>query len=196
MKAASPAERTAAPAATARLFFALWPPAGVAGRLHAVAAQCAERAGGRLMRRDSLHLTLAFLGNLPAAEIDALRDIAGRLAAPRFSLALDRLGVWRRQRIVWAGCAPESLPAGLPGLAATLAEALRAAGYGLETRAFVPHVTLLRGIAPTSDGGARSALPELPAIIWPADEFVLVRSATGGAPGSYTVLARWPLHPE
>lgn len=199
----APTEPGAAPRPpVARLFFALWPPAEVAERLHAQAVRCAGTAGGRAMRRETLHLTLAFLGNVPESEIARLCEVAARVAAAPFSLRLERLGFWRRQRLVWAGCAPDGVPDELQRLAATLGDALRAAGFGLEARPFVPHVTLLRKAEPSGAPGAGDAsgtapLPPgdgaFPAVVWPAAEFVLVRSAIGAPEASYTRIGRWPL---
>lgn len=201
------AETETAPA-TARLFFALWPPAGVATALHVTARDCAGRAvavpvspggagasrpsrpsGARAMRPDTLHLTLAFLGEVPLVRLDALRALAARLRLPPFILTLDRLGYWPAPRIVWAGCT--TLPAPLARLAGELDGALRGAGFALPDRPFAPHVTLLRGVPPPGP----AALPSPPAIIWPVAGFVLVVS-TPGASTNYRVLGQWPLHGE
>lgn len=199
---------TDAVTATARLFFALWPPAGVADALHATARSCAgcavavpaaldadgaprasRSSGARVMQPDTLHLTLAFLGEVPLARLDALRALAARLRLPPFVLTLDRLGYWPAPRIVWAGCA--TLPAPLARLAGELDGALRGAGFALPDRPFAPHVTLLRGVPPPGP----AALPSPPAIIWPVAGFVLVVS-TPGASTNYRVLGHWPLHGE
>ena len=51
-------------AAGRRLFFALWPDAPAAAALYRVAAESREACGGRLMRPETLHLTLAYLGRV------------------------------------------------------------------------------------------------------------------------------------
>src|SRR3546814_10607201 len=59
-RSAAPVD-VAAPA-QARLFFALWPGPALAATLAHWAAQAQAACGGRAMRPDTLHLTLAFLG--------------------------------------------------------------------------------------------------------------------------------------
>lgn len=47
-----------------RLFFALWPSPAAAERLASAATDAAARLGGRPTRLETLHLTLAFLGEV------------------------------------------------------------------------------------------------------------------------------------
>lgn len=168
-----------------RVFFALWPDAATAAALHARGRGLQASCGGRVMRRDTIHLTLAFLGDVDTARIDCLQACACSLRGERFNLALDRVGSWHGNHILWTGLA--RAPSALCRLAEALGERLRAAGFALEERAFSPHVTLVRN--------ARQAPPvrEVDAIHWPVASFVLVASerTTGGA--HYRVLGRWQL---
>ena len=52
-----------------RLFFALWPPEDLQAKLAAWANKAAGK--GRAMRRENIHLTLAFLGATDAALLPA-----------------------------------------------------------------------------------------------------------------------------
>ncbi|HEY5291891.1 MAG TPA: 2'-5' RNA ligase family protein, partial [Burkholderiales bacterium] len=61
-------------AATVRLFFALWPSSDLQAKLAAWAKQVAGR--GRAMRRENIHLTLAFLGGTEAALVPDLIALA------------------------------------------------------------------------------------------------------------------------
>lgn len=175
-------------ARSARLFFALWPDAATARLLEEAGRQAQEFCGGRRMRCETLHITLAFLGEIAVDRIALLREVAAGLHAPFFTLRLDKLGCWRH--IVWAGCA--ETPPELSSLAGQLASSLRAAGFLLEERPFAAHVTLLRN--------ARcdlllKAQPSLPAIDWQAAEFVLVQSQSSATGVGYTPIGRWPLAP-
>ncbi len=139
------------------------------------------------MRRDTLHLTLAFLGDLSSDRVAEARRVADAIVAPQFDLVLDRLGYWRHNRILWAGgVLPRGFPPVTPPLtfvAATLSERLRAAGFALDARPFVAHMTLLRD-AHCDD------VPVLPQPVrWPVREFVLAESR--GA--RYDIVGRWPL---
>lgn len=138
------------------------------------------------MRRETLHVTLAFLGEVPESAIDAAESAAGSLVGKSFDLRLDHLAYWKHNRILWAGCS--NLPPALAALADGLARALRADGFHLDERPFAAHVTLLRD--------ARCP-PELPALAgplqWHVGEFALVESRPSSAGPHYEPLRRWPL---
>ena len=167
-----------------RVFFALWPDARVADGFAAIARHAHADCGGRITGRDSIHLTLAFLGDIPAERVADAEAAAALVAGEPFTMPIDRLGHWKHNRILWAGC--EDPPAALAALVADLGERLRGAGFTLEMRPFAAHVTLLRN--------ARCATaPTLAETIeWPVGEFVLVES-TPGAEVRYRPIGRWPL---
>ncbi len=155
-----PAETSYIAPSAGRLFFALWLPPACANALHAMAGAVVGRSGGRLMREDTLHLTLAFLGDVAERRLPALTELAAGLVLPRVPVRLDRLGFWAHNHILFAGSsAPD--PA-LAALADSLQETLKAAGFLAETRAFVPHVTMLRKLLHPGK------LPVLPAQEWEA----------------------------
>lgn len=172
-----------------RVFFAVWPPGQAGGILHRVAAAARRECGGRAMTRETIHLTLAFLGDVGVDRFPGLVQAAAAAAAGKdvraFDLVLDRLGWWRHNRILWAGCA-EPDPA-LPALAEALARSLGEAGFPVERRPFAAHLTLLRDCRCE----AAPAMPE--PVRWPVREFVLVRSHLGQAGARYEILGRWPL---
>lgn len=94
-----------------------------------------------------MHVTLAFLGDLPADVALKVCDIAEEVASrvESFSWTLDGLGAFPsldRAAILWAGVHE---PAGLmTKLHADLENGLRPIGYQLENRPFRPHITLGR----------------------------------------------------
>ena len=63
-----------------RLFFALWPPLEVAEQLAGVARAVAQQFGGKPTRQETLHLTLAFLGEVPDDRMSLLMQTARRNA--------------------------------------------------------------------------------------------------------------------
>ena len=168
-----------------RLFFALWPDSATSAALHARARTLQAECGGRAMRRDTIHLTLAFLGDTPAREVERLQALAAQLEGERFALVLDHVGSWKRNRVLWTG--PSILPPALAALAQDLEARLRVAGFALEERAFSPHVTLVRTarVAP-------AAAPQTP-LRWRVASFVLVASERSAAGAHYRVIGRWPL---
>lgn len=168
-----------------RLFFALWPLPAVAAKLHRAALAAQEACGGRAMRRDTLHLTLAFLGAVPASRVDAAQAAAAAVTAQAFTLVLDRLDCWKHNRIVWAGCS--EVPEALARLAEDLGRGLREAGFALEDRAFAAHATLVR------NADCKVPLPSLPVPIdWAVTDFVLAESRTQPGGAQYGVVGRWP----
>ena len=78
-------------------------------------------------------------------------------------------------------------PAPLGALAASLAAALGREGFALERRPFAVHVTLLRKVP------ARPRLPPLPELVWPVEEFSLVRSTLAAGGSRYEILERFAL---
>jgi 2'-5' RNA ligase len=173
---------------TARLFFALWPPPALAGTLARLAGQCVARAGGRATRRETIHLTLAFLGDVEIAWIDSLIGAAASLRGRAFALCLDRAAIWRHNGIFLAGCSTP--PAELGDLVRTLGVALARAGCvpADAGRRFVPHVTLARRLRDVA-----VEPPPCPPLDWHCDRFVLVRSHFTADGASYERLAEFPL---
>lgn len=154
----------------ARLFLALVPPRAVRERLAAAARSLGH--AGRPVPTDNIHLTLAFLGPVPAAReaqaVAAAESCAGNAA---FELCLERVGHWRRPRVLW--CAPLDCPPALVALAASLARALGERGFRLEARPFAAHLTLARKV---SHYRGQNHLPE--PVGWPVDTVQLMASET------------------
>ena len=167
-----------------RLFFALWPPAEAARALGEWASEVRSRTGGRATAPATIHLTLAFLGEAqPFGAVAAARRL--RVHGTSFSLPVDTAQYWRHNRIVWVG--PKTLPEPLKRLAEDLRRELLLEKFTLEARAFAAHVTLVR------KAGAPDSLPGLPAVDWPAREFVLVRSVPARGGSRYEVVERFPI---
>ena len=172
------------PAERLRVFYALWPDAATASQLQAW-ARIGAPASARLMRRDTLHLTLAFVGDVDAARVPELVHIGAQAHWPSFTLNLDRLGHWTHNGIIWAGCSRP--PAPLETAADALAARLRAAGFDMPLRRFAPHVTLARKAEALISGAP------MPAVIdWPVTGGVLVASDRDAGGAHYRTLAAWP----
>jgi len=169
-----------------RVFFALWPDAAAAQSLDTLAGIAHKAFAGRRMRRDTLHMTLAFIGEIEAARVADLLAAAGCVPLPgAFAMHIDRLHCWRHNRIVW--CGPSAMPAQLAALAASLATSLGEAGFRLEARAFAAHATLLR------NADCACEAPAFAPFDWPVADFVLVESNLTPAGARYAVIGRWPL---
>jgi 2'-5' RNA ligase len=173
---------------TARAFFALVPPPWLQRAIADVARETARRAHGRPVPAENVHITLAFIGAWPIARMSVLLEAAAQVDGEPMAIALDRMGAFRRAGIAWI--APSAPPAGLMRLAASLAEALSAAGITLDPQPYRPHVTLARHcrgpyahdiVAPFS---------------WDADCFTLMASQTRAEGARYSRLAEWRLQSD
>ena len=140
-----------------RLFCALQlPPAAVdevvSWQLENLARQLAEHLPGRLVPRENLHVTLAFLGSRPVREVPAITAALAD-AAHEASPAELRPRSYRETRSV--GMIVYEDPSGAAtALAAAVGERLERLGvFRRERRPWLPHVTVLRfkeraGLAP------------------------------------------------
>jgi len=165
-----------------RLFFALWPPAKTAHALAQWTHEVSRDTGGAPTASDKIHLTLAFLGDGDAAKA---QTAASRVTGKRHELPIERGHYWKHNKIVWVG--PQAMPRPLAAIVNQLHAGLKEEGFILEDRPFAAHVTLLRKARPPG------ALPPLPALDWPVDEFVLVRSRTSPKGATYEWVERFPL---
>jgi 2'-5' RNA ligase len=167
-----------------RVFFALWPDDAQRDELCYAAKSVQPKIGGRLMRRENLHQTLVFIGNIADEKLPTVKATAASNAVPGFTLEFGTLRYWRHNRIVWA--APISIPEPLLELVTALEARLDAAGIEYDKRAYQPHITLVR------EGRSPGELPPLN-FDWPVRDFTLVESAREARGVVYRVIARWPL---
>lgn len=99
------------PAASLRLFVAMTLPEMVRNEIIRVQQELqplVSRAAARWTRPDQFHLTLRFLGRVPADAVAALKQAVGAICrnAPPLSLCAQGVGFFpgaRSPRVVWAG---------------------------------------------------------------------------------------------
>jgi 2'-5' RNA ligase len=178
---------------TLRLFVALELPSDIRAQLARWAAGAAgDDPALRLTREEGLHVTLAFLGQQPAEEVDALCGaVCGAAAAVRGPLGLA-LGkpAWfdpRRPRVLTVLLRDEA--GELAAVHDELWARLERLGFGRERRRFRPHVTVAR--VKHRARPARMELPEVEATPFVAGALTLFRSHLGGGkPSVYEALER------
>lgn len=192
-----------------RLFVALELPRPVLDALEAQQARLQEDAAGRAVRwvrPEGIHLTLKFLGELPASrQADIIRAVEAA-ADGHGPLVLEAAGLGcfpnaSRPRVVWAGLAGDL--AGLEALQGSVERALGPLGFPPEKRGFSPHLTLGRVRREASPSEARALgglvtrcaadLGEAPLARWTAESVSLVRSELDRAGARYTRLFDAPL---
>ena len=137
---------------TMRLFIAICFPDNILNALQKTMQDLrAEGVRGNYSRRDNLHLTLAFLGEVDSPEriCRTMREVS----APEMELMLQGSGRFRD--LYWIGLAenPE-----LTRYAAALREALGSAGIDYDSKPFRPHITMVRRVE--YDGRIQAAIPQ------------------------------------
>ncbi len=186
---------------TIRAFIAIDPPPALQQELGALQQALKLGRAVRWTRAEQIHLTLKFLGEIPAqsaAELGAALRRGCETLAP-FTLHIDGLGCFpnpKKPRIIWAGLAGD-LDA-LRELARRVDyESITISGHS-EEREFVPHLTLGRvkdvpfremqrvGQALRS---VEQALP-LPGTSWRVEHLALMRSELTPKGAIHTELTR------
>lgn len=176
-----------------RCFVALPLPEGTRARLEALQYMLplAHRVPS-----GNMHVTLAFLGTLDDATLEAVHEELSAIRSPAFDIRLDGIGSFGGQapRVIHVPVRPTPP---LTDLQAAVARAVRRAGADPGARRYVPHVTLSRarprgaelmrlehavaGLAGYRDGPV------------PVRGFALYRSDLGKGAPRYTPLAEYPL---
>jgi len=155
--------------ATMRLFTAIEFEPHVKASLAAVQAEVKRACvSGNFTHSENFHLTLVFLGELPAAHVPSLRramDDAVR-DQPPFTLTADKLGAFSRggKKIVWVGLS--GAVGQLHHLYSRLESNLIAQGVlsqsQSQSQSYSPHITLAREVTtgvPLSEIHLGTALP-------------------------------------
>ena len=124
-----------------RLFFGIWPDAASRQRLAAWQRSVAWAAGARCTAEQDLHLTLHFIGDLPAATLQTLIEDTDLPGPPPLAFDIDQALIWPGGLVVLT---TRAVPAALPELHQALAAVLLKHGVSLETRPYAPHVTMAR----------------------------------------------------
>ena len=138
------------------------------------------------MRDPNLHLTLHYIGPVGEEDMACLSDAAQKVEGIPFKLALDRMGYFKRPRVLWLGC--EKTPKGYVALLKQLAEKIADCGFVMEERISIPHVTLQRKVSRPEE------YVDIKTIEWEVEQFVLVESLTIKGGVSYQVVESYRLN--
>ena len=168
-----------------RTFIALDLPPDFADDAAALARRLSASMEGRFLKRDTYHLTLAFLGDVDEAQLAAATDAleAACAGASPVPLRSDGLGKFGRANdaTLWLGVA--STPQ-LERLARDVREGLTARGVAFDPKPFKPHVTLARRV--------RIPRASLPPLTFPDDDqastATLFKSTLGREGATYKAL--------
>jgi len=153
---------------------------------------------GRVSAPDTLHLTLAFLGEVTPETLEAAHEAAETLAPDPFAVELRGLQLLGRPPggVLAAGVAPEPR---LDALAASLRSRLAGARISLPRERFRPHVTLLRLKPGDADEAtlarALGRHADFRAGPVPVTGMSLFRSTLGPKGARHEEMARYPFDP-
>lgn len=165
--------------AARRLFFALWPSDEIRAALLETCRPALDACVGRVVPARHYHITLAFLGDQSAHQVERLAAMAA-VAPPEFELCLDHFGHWRRPRVLWIG--PHGCPAGLAALVTQIRLALGELDVSYDGHDFKAHLTLARKVRTSPE--LEGPIP----VYWPVRSFVLVESVTMSGGPIYRVV--------
>ena len=156
--------------------------------------------GFKWAARDTLHITLKFLGEIEPERVTRLDTNLSRIGGIRpFKVTLSGVGAFPNlssPRVLWVGVAEGSEETSK--LAASVDKAAVASGFEEERRAFHPHLTLARA---RTDSRARGLvrmpdelaekLKSCPLPSWTCDGFMLMRSELSSSGPTYTPIAKF-----
>jgi len=153
---------------------------------------------GRALEPETLHITLAFLGEQQGPIIEDVHHALESVAAPGFDLQISGIGIFGggQPRLLYAAVTPNPE---LKALRHAVQSAARNAGIPMPRAKFVPHVSLARfpkslpaeDLARLQHFAARRM--SFDAGIFPVTRFTLFRSHLGQRGASYEALAEYPL---
>ena len=152
--------------------------------------------GARWLDGDSLHLTLAFIGEVDSSARHRIEAALGDVAAPSLRMELHGLGCFPPRgapRALWTGASPK---AGLASLAQAVRHALGRAGFTPERRKFMPHATIARFRRPPSPADMERYLGAHSLFRTPRADvasFHLFSSALRSSGARYTIETTFPL---
>lgn len=181
-----------------RLFFALWPDEAMRQAMALATREAALASGSRPVPAGNLHVTLAFLGSVPARRVPQLGVIAHRAATPcdgsvtppgnepPIELVFEHLEHWRAAHLL---CAVPSEPsARVVALVHRLQGLLTEGGFAPDLKSpFRPHVTLARKIYRSP------RMRDMQRVAWRFTDFALLDSRTLPEGAVYTVLEKFSL---
>lgn len=161
-----------------------------------------DRPPVRWVAPDKVHVTLKFLGEIPAERVEVVSECAVRVAAAVAPFEIEATGVGvfpnpNRPRVVWVGV--EGDTAALCAFQARLESDLAACGFPPEGRPFSPHLTMGRVRDRATPAEARTlgrvvASLDAPSLgRWRVQHITVIRSDLRPEGPIYTPLREAPL---
>lgn len=185
-----------------RMFVAVRPSVDALEDLDAFLDVRRESASFRWTQLDQVHLTLAFLAEVPDRSLDELGERLARAARKRTPLTTRITGGGAfphaaKARVLWAGLdLGEPAKEELRRLATGARAAATKSGVAVDGQRFRPHLTVARMGAPLEVTNWVRLLDGYAGPQWPIEEIELVASHLGEGPRNrprHEVVASYPL---
>jgi 2'-5' RNA ligase len=179
-----------------RAFICVSPGEERAREIAGFASGLAQFPGYKWVPPERMHITLKFLGESSAAQIQKLDTALSRLGGFRpFEIGISGVGAFpnmSRPRVIWLGVGTGSER--LEKLAVKIDSAAARCGYEPEARRFHPHITLARasGEPVASPDELTRSLEAFPAVSWTCRSFILTRSVLTRHGPVYTPVREYP----
>lgn len=167
-----------------RAFLAIWPPVSVVDAVARLRSTASGAPDIRWTAPDRLHITLLFLGDQTAEQLESIETDAAAIIGGTPAGDLTISGGGRFGAVLWAGVAGEWL--------SPLHRRLRRSlSIPREHSRFRPHLTVARQRGRGSTSRALTSIRALPGVTWRPTEATLVTSQLGPDP-RYLVVAHLP----
>lgn len=177
-----------------RLFIAIDLPDTIKDAL--VGLGVARLDGARPVRREHMHLTLRFIGEVDTEAMNRIREQLGMARGAPFDLSLRGVGRFPPQgaaRVLWAGV---SAPSALTDWHQQIESALSQLGYPPDAKGFTPHITLARFKTPPPQAALRrfiDAHRTFTTAPFPARQLTLYESTLTPQGPRYRAVAVWDI---
>ncbi|WP_337103397.1 RNA 2',3'-cyclic phosphodiesterase [Paenibacillus sp. YIM B09110] len=142
---------------------------------------------------DDYHITLQFLGELPADKLEDLNIALADIHYPTFELHLAEVGTFGppvAPRVLWA--AVDGDLSQLTALHGEVVKKTSPLGFVPEERSYKPHITLARTFAGEGSLDVTAFSSFRSSERWLVDHFVLMRTHLNTSP-MYEVIGKYPL---
>jgi 2'-5' RNA ligase len=177
-----------------RLFIAIDLPDAIKDQLRAL---CIGVPGAKWVKREQLHLTVRFIGEVETAKFQEIKSALKSVQGEPFRMAVQGMGQFppkRAARVLWVGL---DAPPALHQLHEAIEGALGRAGIAPEDRPFAAHITLGRLKTPAPLQTVQSYLARhanLQSEAIPVERFTLYSSVLSPHGPTYRPEGIYPLH--
>jgi 2'-5' RNA ligase len=111
---------------------------------NALGKLCSGIDGAKWVKRDQMHLTLRFIGDVDDDGLESIQSALQKIQSPAFDAHLEEIGQFppkAKPRVLWVGM---KAPSALINLQRQINASITALGLPPEDHPFSPHITLAR----------------------------------------------------